>query len=109
MTESYELNLESPTLKLHIFEVALLTGAQSTSDPKAPLRGFLSEVVARSVKIGVHQSSAAGFRVGGVHGAQLVRMLNAYSARPGPQQIWFIPFSAFGLVSEMEQAATRIK
>ena len=99
----------SEGLTLHMFEVALLVGVQTTSDPKAPLRGWLSDAASRSVKIGADQASAASIRVGGELGAQLVRMVDYYSARPGEQQIWFIPFSAFGAVCDMQKAATRIK
>lgn len=86
----------------------MLTAAQSTSDPNAPVRGYAAALRSQSVPIGLHRISAAGVVRKGVRGALLVRHLRANQAEPGPSQQWFIPFSAFGSVNEMQESAERI-
>lgn len=110
MSKYWEETLEDgSTLKLHPYEAAVLVAAQSTTDPDAPIRGYAAALRSQSVKVGLHRISAAGYVRDKVRGALLVRILRADQAVPGPKQQWFIPYSAFGSVDEMQEAATLIE
>lgn len=109
MKQYWEEALETGSeLRLHPIEAAVLVAAQSTSDPKAPIRGYAVALRSQSVQIGLHRISAAGYVRDRVRGALLVRHLRANQAKPGPSQQWFIPFDAFGSVDEMQERAERV-
>jgi hypothetical protein len=111
------MNILSSTLvnqaDFDVMEIALMASVEGSRRPDAPVRAFGGNIFSRSYPVGrgdVPRSevSAAPGTHEGVTGVMLIRRPGAFSGGTHDQEIWFVPYSAFGSVREVLDNAVRV-